>query len=211
MKQIRVVLSLLSLSGAALGVYACGGGGGGAASGPTDPLTSARAALTGMASGTQTTTTQSLTNALTLFQQAVKADPTSPVARFGEAVALAGVCTDLMDGGTTTVPPPSGGPGRRRNRQWIWRRCCHAAGLESCNYESAHTARRLLCGSQHSCAAYHRHGPSRPTERNHRPGARASEQHAGADLVSGSRPFQPVHPASGAGAGYRSASRIDAL
>ena len=112
MKQIRVLLTCISLSGAALAVYGCGGGGGGgAASVTSDPLTSARAALNGMASGSQTTTTQSLNSALTLFQQALKADPTDPTARFGEAVALAGVCTDLMDGGTTTVPPPGGGIG----------------------------------------------------------------------------------------------------
>ncbi len=109
MKQIRVSLSIISLCGAAFAMYACGGGGSGSSGGSADPLTSARAALTNMASGTQTTSTQSLNSALSLFQQAVKADPTSPIARFGEAVALAGVCTDLMDGGTTTVPPTSGG------------------------------------------------------------------------------------------------------
>lgn len=116
MNQTRAVLSifsLLTLGGATFSLYGCGGGGSGASggAGSVDSLASGRAALNSMASGTQTTTTQSLTNALALFQQALKSDPNNPIARFGEAVAMAGVCTDLMDGGTTTVPPPSSGSG----------------------------------------------------------------------------------------------------
>lgn|GEM_PF-1756416 len=102
MNKLQHSASLLIPAAAVLSFWGCGGGGSGA---PVDPLVSGRAALIGMASGSQTTTTSSLNNTLSLFQKAVKANPQSVDARFGEAVLLAGVATASMDGTTTTVTP----------------------------------------------------------------------------------------------------------
>ncbi len=107
MKSLCSGLCLLSSIAAASSLIGCGGGSGGSTSG--DPLVSGRAALTRLASGSQQTTSQSLSSALALFQQAIKANPQSSEAHFGEAVALAGVATATMDGTTTSVTPVASG------------------------------------------------------------------------------------------------------
>lgn len=107
MKSLCSGLMLLTSVAAASSLVGCGGGSGGSTSG--DPLVSGRAALTRLASGSQQTTSQSLSSALALFQQAIKANPQSTEAHFGEAVALAGVATATMDGTTTSVTPVANG------------------------------------------------------------------------------------------------------
>src|SRR5580693_9114628 len=98
MKQTRLLL----VGAAALTLWGCGGGGS-STTGSTNSLADGRAALNGMASGAQPTTTQSLQQALTLFQQATQQDPTSSQAKFGAAVALSGVIAQEVNDASVGV------------------------------------------------------------------------------------------------------------
>ncbi len=105
----RVTAAITIVGAFTLSLTGCGGGGG--TSTPVDPLAAGRSVLVNLASGSSNTSTQTLGDAFSLFQKAVRSNPGSSQARFGEAISLAGICGEGMDAGSTAASGGSSGAG----------------------------------------------------------------------------------------------------